>query len=90
MRLHPVHFRLLEDSSQFQRYSWIRMRVKKATQDPRPESYHLDESKIEIIKHTATDNQGFTPPFFLAHLDGESLYLAGEISGSETFSALRI
>src|SRR6266566_5199294 len=56
MRLHPVHFRLLEDSSQFQRYSWIRVRVNKATQDPRPESYHLDESKIEIIRPTKTDN----------------------------------
>lgn len=56
MRLHPVHFRLLEDNSQFQRYSWIRVRVNKATQDPRPESYHLDESKIGIIRYTTTDN----------------------------------
>src|SRR5260370_41359367 len=48
MRLHPVQFRLLEDNSQFQRYSCIRVRVNKATRDPRPESYHLDESKIAI------------------------------------------
>jgi hypothetical protein len=28
---------------------------------------------------SSTICQGFTPPLFLAHLDGESLHLAGEI-----------
>lgn len=51
IRLHPVHFRSLEEANQFKRYSWIRIRVNKATRDPRPESYHLDENSIQILRH---------------------------------------
>ncbi len=56
IRLHPVNFRSLEEADQFPRYSWIRVRVNKATRDSRPESYHLDMDSIEHLGVVPTTN----------------------------------
>jgi hypothetical protein len=57
IRLHPVNFRSLEEESRFPRYSWIRVRVNKSTQDHRPESYHLDIDSIEHLRKVSTTNE---------------------------------
>jgi hypothetical protein len=57
IRLHPVNFRTLEEESRFPRYSWIRVRVNKSTQDHRPESYHLDIDNIEHLRKVSTTNE---------------------------------
>ena len=57
IRLHPVNFRSLEEESRFPRYSWIRVRVNKSTQDHRPESYHLDIDNIEHLRKVSTKNE---------------------------------
>lgn len=45
MRLYPIRFRQLADKS-FAKYQIIRCRVRKAIQDPRPESYRIDEKTL--------------------------------------------
>jgi len=57
IRLHPVHFHSLREAHQFRRYSWIRVRVNKATRDGRPESYHLDPESVEILRVVPTTNE---------------------------------
>jgi hypothetical protein len=45
IRLYPVPFRLLEKHEQFQRYSIVRVRLKRATEDVRHESHKVDLDK---------------------------------------------
>jgi hypothetical protein len=45
VRLYPIRFRQLADKG-FAKYQIIRCRVRKAIQDPRPESYRIDEKTI--------------------------------------------
>jgi hypothetical protein len=40
-RLYPVPFRLIEDGKQFKKWQWIDVRVRKAHNDHRPESYKV-------------------------------------------------
>ena len=47
-RVFPVPFRLLDGESRFRKWEWIRVSLKKASDDRRPESYKLDlDSGIE-------------------------------------------
>jgi hypothetical protein len=50
IRLFPVPFRFLEQDQQFARYQWIDVQVRRAKNDPRPESYNLNGSSIRIVK----------------------------------------
>lgn len=56
IRLHPIRFRSLEEENKFPRYSWIQLRANKATRDSRPESYHVDETSIQVLKNVPTTN----------------------------------
>lgn len=56
IRIHPIRFRSLEEDNRFPRYSWIQVRTNKATRDPRPESYHVDENTIQVLSHAPTTN----------------------------------
>jgi hypothetical protein len=42
MSLFPVPFRFLEEEQQFSRYQWIDVQVRRARNDPRPESHNLN------------------------------------------------
>jgi hypothetical protein len=48
IRIFPVPYRLLEGERQFKKYQWIEANVRKAS-DPRPESYNIDISSLEIL-----------------------------------------
>jgi hypothetical protein len=48
VRLYPIRFRYLEGAQQFKKYQWIRADINKALLDPRPESYNIDPSSIEL------------------------------------------
>jgi hypothetical protein len=48
VRLYPIRFRYLEGSQQFKKYQWIRAKIRKASTDPRPESYNIDPDSIEL------------------------------------------
>lgn len=48
IRLFPVPFRLVADEQQFRKWQWIRARVRKASDDNRPESYRISVDTIEI------------------------------------------
>ena len=48
VRLYPIRFRYLEGSQQFKKYQWIRANIRKASADPRPESYNIDPESIEL------------------------------------------
>jgi len=49
IRLFPVPFRFLEEEQQFSRYQWIDVQVRRARNDPRPESHNLNGSSIRIM-----------------------------------------
>ncbi len=46
VRLYPVPFRLLPSDRRFRKYQWIRSRIKKAEDDPRPESFRIDRDSL--------------------------------------------
>jgi hypothetical protein len=48
IRLFPVPFRLVADDQQFKKWQWIYARVRKATDDHRPESFRISVDTIEM------------------------------------------
>jgi hypothetical protein len=48
VRLYPIRFRYLEGSQRFKKYQWIRANIRRASADPRPESYNIDPESIEL------------------------------------------
>ncbi|MBC7251224.1 MAG: hypothetical protein H5T62_13170 [Anaerolineae bacterium] len=53
IRLYPVKFRTLDSEQQFSKYTWVRVRVCKAS-DPRPESFTVDMDSIQVIRRVGT------------------------------------
>lgn len=49
IRLFPIPYRLLDDPQRFKRYQWIEVRVTKARNDTRPESYRADIDSIRVL-----------------------------------------
>jgi len=59
IRLYPIPFRYLSEDRMFKKYQWLRLRIKKSTEDPRPESYKVDHDSFQIESTIPTDNQGW-------------------------------
>jgi hypothetical protein len=49
LRLYPVPFRLLEETSQFRKWQWIEADIAKAPDDHRPESYRIRADTLRCI-----------------------------------------
>jgi hypothetical protein len=49
VRLFPVPYRFLDEDRRFKKYQWIDISVTKARNDPRPESYKLNDQSISIV-----------------------------------------
>lgn len=56
IRIHPVRFRSMDEDNRFPRYSWIQVDANKATRDSRPESHHVDENSIQVVRRVPTSN----------------------------------
>lgn len=57
VRLYPIPFRSLNYDSQYKKYDWIEVNVKKHKSDWRPESYspvNLENAPIKIVGHLGT------------------------------------
>lgn len=54
MRLFPVPYRFLDEDKRFKKYQWIDVAVRRARNDPRPESYNLNAASIEIVGSLAS------------------------------------
>lgn len=51
IRLYPIRYRQLKNEQQYPLYSWVDVDViKSAARDLRPESYHVDDNGITIIR----------------------------------------
>ncbi len=55
IRLYPIPFRYLSDDMSFAKYQWIRARIKKSEDDPRPESYKVDPQSIILEEKISPD-----------------------------------
>lgn len=49
VRLFPVPFRLVADEQQFKKWQWIQARIRKATDDHRPESHRISVDTIQTM-----------------------------------------
>jgi len=54
IRLYPVPFRDLERTKKFKKYDIIEVDLTKASNDPRPESYHIEYDSIRVIRSVGT------------------------------------
>lgn len=59
IRLYPIPFRYLKDQQSFAKYQWLKLRIKKSKDDPRPESFKVDPESIEIIDTIPSDPRGW-------------------------------
>ncbi|NHT17300.1 hypothetical protein [Cellulomonas sp. IC4_254] len=50
VRLYPVPFRFLTETQRFPKYSILRVRVRSAGSDARPESLKIDASSVQVIR----------------------------------------
>ena len=57
IRLYPIPFRDLDDNKRFKKYNVIRVNVRKAIDDKRPESYKVNVGSIEILDYLDTKNK---------------------------------
>lgn len=48
LRLFPIRYRRLSPENRFDRFDQVEMSMERYTQDPRPESYHVDEDSIRV------------------------------------------
>jgi hypothetical protein len=55
IRLYPIPFRYLGDNSSFTKYQWIRVKIKKSKEDPRPESFKVDPATIVLEETIPSD-----------------------------------
>jgi hypothetical protein len=55
-RLFPVPYRLLSGELQFNKWQWIKASIKKAEDDHRPESYHIDVDTIVRLQKVSTNH----------------------------------
>ena len=49
LRLYPVVYRMLDLDKRFRKWQWVDLAVKKASRDPRPESYNIDHDSITLL-----------------------------------------
>lgn len=59
IRLYPIPFRYLSDVKIFSKYQWVKAKVKKSSDDPRPESYKIDPESIQAEENIPSDNFGW-------------------------------
>lgn len=58
VRLYPIPFRLYTDDQQYAKYQWIECSHYKKTNDPRPESCHIDiDQQIELCDKIGTQDK---------------------------------
>lgn len=53
LRLFPIRYRRLPPEHRFERYDQVTLTATKATSDPRPESYRVDEPSIQVTQKAA-------------------------------------
>ena len=49
IRLFPIPYRFLDADKRFTKYHWITVNATRAKNDPRPESYRIDQDSIRIV-----------------------------------------
>jgi len=59
IRLYPIPFRYLKEDVVFTKYQWVNLKIKKATDDPRPESYKVDIESIRTTEQVLPDKFGW-------------------------------
>lgn len=79
-RLFPIPFRTLAEGQRFKKWQWIRARVEKAS-DPRPESYKVDVTSIEVLDEIKAGKDWPTRWERIGHLVSDSVE-AVEASGA--------
>jgi hypothetical protein len=66
IRLYPIPYRDLDNEKKFAKYSLIEVKVRKATDDTRPESYKVDTGSIKILDQLdPKNNWGKRKPLIL-------------------------
>jgi hypothetical protein len=78
VRLYPIPLRYLSDDKVFSKYQWVRLRMKKATDDPRPESFKVDIESIKAEDSIPADKQGWRVRAATLFKDAKYLFSSAE------------
>lgn len=58
VRLYPIPLRFMDGKQRFGKYQWISASIQKAENDPRPESYRVQQGSIELHETIPTERNG--------------------------------
>lgn len=68
VRLYPVRFRQLKPEQRFERYDLVEVQGERPKDDHRPESFHVDEGSIKIIRRGKDTDAATKPAVWLPHV----------------------
>lgn len=57
IRLYPISFRLLEKDKRYKKYQWIEADISRNNGDPRPESYRILNTEIQLLSKIGTERE---------------------------------
>jgi len=57
IRIYPVPYRYLVSEKQYKKWAWISVEIQKALDDPRKESYRINEDSVRIIGEATEDEK---------------------------------
>ncbi|CAD0220133.1 hypothetical protein [Planktothrix agardhii] len=73
IRIYPIRFRKLDFDKRYPRWSIISVKIEKSDKDSRLESYRIDDSSIEILRHIGTQNNWSERKSFVLPLQFQSI-----------------
>lgn len=74
VRIYPIPLRYMDHESQFKKYQWITAKIKKSSEDPRPESYKVDINSIIIQEVIAPDKFQWNDRRLLVFKDQSNIF----------------
>ncbi|OIP67047.1 MAG: hypothetical protein AUK43_20820 [Oscillatoriales cyanobacterium CG2_30_40_61] len=73
IRIYPIRFRQLDFDKRYPRWSIISAKIEKNDKDSRLESYRIDDSSIEILRHIGTQDNWSERKSFVLPLQFQSI-----------------
>src|ERR1051325_6808711 len=78
IRLYPIPFRYLSDDKLFSKYQWLKVKIMKSRDDPRPESYKVNPESISVIDSVPSDKKGWRNRSLLIFKDDKYQFKSAE------------
>lgn len=90
VRLYPIRYRRLKPEARFERYDLVQVEGEKPRDDHRPESFHVDEDSIRIVRTGRSSDANSKPLIWLPYVSPSLDALRGANDDPERRTSLGI